>query len=1117
MTPCVDETTGARLIAGELSAAESDLAHRHIVMCRDCEQFVAALVRAHDDLPLKRSTEPQEPGSNSELASESGEHGAVDVPTELDDERGNVDPATDLPPTAILGPRPRRVPVGERTLSRGTLVGRYVVLDRIGAGGMGVVYSAYDPDLNRKVALKLVRPRLGRDDQVRMLREAQALARLQHPNVVTLYDVGSFEERVFLAMELVEGTSLRGWWEASERSWREVVSVFIAAGEGLAAAHDKQLVHRDFKPANVLVGNEGRVRVTDFGLARGSHGEDVDVEWDEDERHAATPRTRGSGPSRGPSTPATRTPAMRASSRDLLGHELTQAGAVLGTPPYMAPETYRSEGGEAADQFAFAVSLYEGLYRQLPFDVKATGDARWIIKKPPAARAVPAWLYKLVVRGLAEDSSQRFPSMGELVAALKNDPRIVRRRIAIGIGAIAFLGAGVAFAITRPDSQEALVCQGAEQKLVGVWDAQKNVALRAGLVASGFPSAADAADRTSAVLDRYAAGWVRMHTETCQATRVRGEQSEEILTLRMTCLERRRVDLEALTNVLAKPTAAQATKAVESAENLPPLSYCADIDALRAPVPPPSDAKLRARTDALYKELATAKLTLDIARLDTIAKNVDALGWAPLAAETHVARCEILRDANQRDESLSACMQAITAALSGNDDLTLARAFTLRAGLFGGLGQIDSGRRELRYAEAVTGRLGDEALGVRLMMTRAWLDAREDRVESAVAWADRAIAAADKSQRMTPLDKAAAYQNLGAIFGTLEHHDRSITAFRRAIELIERVQGPNSGELVDPLSKLASGLAWWGRLDEALKIYQRGLRIAEYVYGVEHATVGTSLLDISPLLLSDGRREEALAAVDRAAKIIERAYPEGHVYRGFIQVQKGLILLNQLDFKRGAALLTEGMAILENHTSPDFAFAIPEGRYALAESYARLGRVHDAKAWARKITVVPDGPGVSHLQARAYASSLAGDWELDHGDRTRALALLVDGVARARALAAPSDVPVGSLRDLARAYVELKHWPEALALLEEALPRLQTDPLGVHVHLLRFDVRFLLARALDAVGGDARRAAALAGEALAEVSRLSPYDLLTRQNGIDAWLAKHPPKSAADRTEATAR
>lgn len=1076
MTPCLDEMTGARLIAGELSTAESDLAHRHLLMCRDCEQFVAALVRVDDDLP---------------------HNGAVDATTE----RGNVDPSTGAPP--------RRVPAGERTLDKGTIVGRYVVLDRIGAGGMGVVYSAYDPDLNRKVALKLVRPRLGPDDQVRTLREAQALARLQHPNVVTLHDVGSFEERVFLAMELVDGTNLRGWWEAGERSWREVVSVFIAAGEGLAAAHDKQLVHRDFKPGNVLVGNDGRVRVTDFGLARGSQGEDVDVEWDEDERHAATPRTPGSGPSGGPSTPAVRTPA---SSRDLLGHELTQAGAVIGTPPYMAPETYRSEGGEGADQFAFAVSLYQALYRQLPFEVEATGDARWIIKKPPAERAVPAWLHKLVVRGLAEDSSQRFASMRELVAALKNDPRIVRRRIAIGICAVAFLGAGVTFAIARTDSQESLICQGAEQKLVGVWDAQKNVALRAGLVASGFPSAADAADRTSAVLDRYAAGWVRMHTETCQATRVRGEQSEEILTLRMTCLERRRIDLEALTNVLANPTAEQAARAVESAETLLPLSSCADIEALRAPVPPPADAKLRARTDALYKELATAKLTLDVARLDTIAKNVDALGWAPLAAETHLARCEILRDANQRDESLSACMQAITAALSGNDDLTLARAFTVRAGLFGALGQIESGRRELTYAEAVTGRLGDEALGVRLMMTRAWLDAREDRVESAVTWADRAIAAADRSQRMTPLHKAAAYQNLGVIFGTLEHHDRSITAFRGAIELIERVQGPNSGELVPPLSRLASGLASLGRLDEALKSYQRALRIAEQLYGAEHATVGASLLDISTLLLADGRRDEALAAVERAAKIIERAYPEGHAYRGLIQVQNGLVLLNQLDFERGAALLAEGMAVLENQTSSDFAFAIPEGRYALAEAYARLGRERDAMAWARQITSVPDGPGVSHLKARARASSLAGDWQLDHGDRTEALALLADGVARARALAVPGDVLVGSLRDLARAYVELGRWPEAVALLEEALARLQTDPLGLEVHLLRFDVRFLLARALDAVGGDARRATALAGEALVEVSRLSPYDLLTRQNEVDAWLAKQPPKSAADRT-----
>ena len=227
-------------------------------------------------------------------------------------------------------------------LPRGATLGRYVILERLGEGGMGVVYSTYDPELNRRVALKLVRrvPGRGSTEQARLLREGQALARLSHPNVVAVYDVGVHDDRVFVAMELVEGETLRAWVARASRTWREILGVFVQAGRGLAAAHAAGIIHRDFKPDNVLVGADGRVRVADFGLA---HEEGAPL--------VATGVVGGEVSSEGASSMS-----------------LTARGSLVGTPRYMSPEQIGRESLDArTDQFAFCASLWEALHGSPPF------------------------------------------------------------------------------------------------------------------------------------------------------------------------------------------------------------------------------------------------------------------------------------------------------------------------------------------------------------------------------------------------------------------------------------------------------------------------------------------------------------------------------------------------------------------------------------------------------------------------------------------------------------------------------------------------------------------------------------------------------------------------------
>ncbi|MCX4243575.1 serine/threonine-protein kinase [Paraliomyxa miuraensis] len=340
------------------------------------------------------------------------------VPTRVDD---------DVEPQRIQMPN---------ALRPGDRIGRYVIRNRLGRGGMGVVWGAYDPVLGRRVAIKLVRHRdtvESAEAQVdeRLRREAQALARLSHPNVVSLYDVGTCPHGDYLALELVPGVDLEQWLRTKTRSWQAIVEVFVPAGRGLAAAHHAGLIHRDFKPANVIVGPQGHVTVVDFGLARSAEldttlgtserGSELDAADADDDDADADDGTKPA--------PTTGTPHGRVSGdsvKILLSARLTGTDMIVGTRGYMAPEQLMGlTVGTHADQFAFCVALFEALYGVRPYPGKnaietATSFAEGRIVDPSDRRGVPRKLHAVLLRGLEIEADDRYPTMDALLHALRS-------------------------------------------------------------------------------------------------------------------------------------------------------------------------------------------------------------------------------------------------------------------------------------------------------------------------------------------------------------------------------------------------------------------------------------------------------------------------------------------------------------------------------------------------------------------------------------------------------------------------------------------------------------------------------------------------------------------------
>jgi predicted Ser/Thr protein kinase/tetratricopeptide (TPR) repeat protein len=767
---------------------------------------------------------------------------------------------TITPPDALDEPGAPDAPRNDGTAGapgwkRGSRVGRYILVEQVGAGGMGTVFSAEDPALTRTIAIKLVRTTLRSDrSNENLLAEARMMAQLSHPNVVPVYDVGSQDDFVFLAMELIDGANLRQWLQGEKRSWRDVQRVFLEAGRGLVAAHSAGLVHRDFKPDNVLVAKDGRVVVTDFGLAHST---------------------------------------------------LTPSNLVAGTLVYMAPEQKDGQVADAkSDQFSFSVALAEALTGQRPSSPNQR-DAR-----------MPAWLARIVARGMSPHPGERFPSMEALLAELARDPqRVRRRRAALAACVLAGVGAASLFAwsATPPHA-----CRDAvPAKLVGAWDPDRKSAVHRAFAATGGPSAEQAWQSVEGTLDAYAAGWSAMHVEACDATFMTKEQSTELLDLRVACLGERLAELRAATTLFAEADAHVVANAPNAARALTPVASCGDARALRAirPAPP----AVAANVSELRRELARAKAMRDGGKLTdaialgrTVARDAVATGYEPLEATAFLQLGDAELANGDAQEAEATLGRAALAADTARDDATRARALTRQLyatgyileqfprvtsldaqvtsiiARLGGDDELDGDRLQTmgmiafaqRDLEAATERLSRAITlrekkfgprGRRVAMSRqsrCTVLVEQGRLEAALADCNLAFDIWTAALGANHPDVSLALKNIGAIELKLGHVDEGCRQLEQALAIEEATLSADHPTIATTLLRLADCRA--ARSDEAgaLRLDLRALAIREAKLGPHHRKTGEALASVGARYTTLHDPEHAKPFLDRARAIL---------------------------------------------------------------------------------------------------------------------------------------------------------------------------------------------------------------------------------------------------------
>jgi tetratricopeptide (TPR) repeat protein/predicted Ser/Thr protein kinase len=838
-------------------------------------------------VPSQRDHHPS-PAEAPTVEVVSGEppEGAGDAATGGIDDNASASDSFDEILKRVVQTGPPAAPLGVGS----ELVGRFLITRVLGEGGMGTVYVARDATLGREVAIKVHHAAGGAQ---RLRREAVAMARLAHPNVVTVFEVGELASRPFVVMEYVTGTTLRAWLAAERRGVREILAMVIAAGEGLAAAHDAGLIHRDVKPENVLIGVDGRARVGDFGLARELDStDDLQVPPDLSVENLMTP--------------------------------VTQTGVVLGTPAYMSPEQFAGAPVDArADQFAFCVTAWEALWGERPFAGASYAQLHAAIalgtrRPPPSTPKVPAGVRLALERGLAVDPADRFPTMHALLDAMRPAARRRRRWL---LAATAIPTAGIAAAALWPGAPGPSCDAAGIAELAAVRTDLPALLRQHGAGPDAGHIARHIADQAAQIQQAYATAFRDNARRACEAARAH-DWSPEIAAQSRVCFA---ITARTAALSLAGVDPAKPMDALRHLRRLPPEDQCRNQTHLASRPPIPGDAK---QLDELTEAKATLAVGFDSAEDHDFAqlrRAFDKLSASParvdpgIAAGMMVLRGWLAFDAGQLADTRKLFIDAYYAGRAIDDEQISSVALGLLIGDAAKLGLEPATVKEwLRTALAdadrvrvrspwLAGRvytvaaraadlLGEDAQSALMFVARArsvlspgdpsWISTFSvegavqmwsGHIEDGIKAYDAAIAQEIAYAGPDDPEVASLLGNYAASLLEVEHLEPALRAAERATEIIHRLADP-SDDRIDPIRvNLAAVLIGANQDDEALALLDTARANNVRRFGETNTIVANIDSNLATIYNARGQHDKAIAALQSALAIEQKLLGEDHV------------------------------------------------------------------------------------------------------------------------------------------------------------------------------------------------------------------------------------------------